>query len=70
MYDEKVLKLSVTVAKEAAKRKIAVFIEMSTAQIYEAGKKPSSEDSKIKPWTLVAKYKAKAEDELKAIAEY
>lgn len=26
---------------------------------------PSTEDSKISPWTLVAKYKYKAEEELK-----
>jgi ABC-type transporter MlaC component len=68
VYDEKVLKLSVTVAKEAAKRNIAVFVETSTSQIYEPGKKPSSEDSKLKPWTLVAKYKHKAEEELKTIS--
>lgn len=26
--------------------------------------KPSKEDSKTKPWTLIAKYKLKAEEEL------
>jgi hypothetical protein len=64
------LKLSVTVAKEAAKRNIEVFVEVSTAQIYESGKKASREDSKIKPWTYLAKYKHKAEEELKGIAGY
>lgn len=62
------LKLAVTVGKEAAKRSIGVFVEVSTAQVYEAGKKASSEESKLKPWTILAKYKAKAEEELKAIA--
>ncbi|KAL6601096.1 NAD(P)-binding protein [Neocallimastix californiae] len=64
VYDEKVYGLSVTCAKEAAKRNIKVFVELSTAQIYDGDKKPSKEDSKTKPWTLIAKYKLKAEEEL------
>ncbi|KAJ3260469.1 hypothetical protein HK103_000611 [Boothiomyces macroporosus] len=67
VYDEKVYQLSVTVAKEAAKRKIRAFVEVSTGQVYEAGKKPSAEDGKIKPWTLIAKAKAKAEEEITKI---
>ena len=38
MYDEKVYQLSVAVAKEAAKRKVRVFVEASTAQVYDGGK--------------------------------
>ena len=38
MYEEKIFLLSVTVAKEAAKRKVKRFIEVSTAQVYESGK--------------------------------
>ncbi|KAJ3038679.1 hypothetical protein HDV00_000428 [Rhizophlyctis rosea] len=68
VYDEKVYQLSLTVAKEAAKRKVKAFVEVSTAQVYEADKKPSTEDAKLKPWTLIAKYKLKAEEELKKIA--
>eukprot|EP00842_Homolaphlyctis_polyrhiza_P002873 jgi/Hompol1/3587/HPOL_002167-RA len=68
IYDEKVYTLSVTVAKEAAKRNVKAFVELSTAQVYEAGKKPSSEDSKLKPWTLIGKAKLKAEEELRKIA--
>jgi len=64
VYDEKVYGLSVTCAKEAAKRNIKAFVELSTAQIYDGDKKPSKEDSKTKPWTLIAKYKLKAEEEL------
>ncbi|KAI8902866.1 hypothetical protein BC833DRAFT_144980 [Globomyces pollinis-pini] len=64
VYEEKVYQLSLTVAKEAAKRKVKVFVEVSTAQVYEAGKKPTAEDGKLKPWTSVAKFKHKAEDEL------
>ncbi|KAJ3383254.1 hypothetical protein HDU92_004289 [Lobulomyces angularis] len=67
VYNEKVYGLSITVAKEAAKKKVKVFVEFSTAQVYEADKKPSTEESKQKPWTNIAKCKAKAEAELKKI---
>lgn len=65
VYTEKVFGLSVTVAKEAVKRNVPVFVEFSTAQIYESDKKASSEDTKhVKPWTQIAKCKLKAEQEL------
>ncbi|KAL2918560.1 hypothetical protein HK105_201961 [Polyrhizophydium stewartii] len=67
VYDEKVFQLSLTVAKEAAKRGVQVFVEVSTAQVYDAGKKPSAEDGKLKPWTLIAKAKLKAEEEIKKL---
>lgn len=68
VYAEKVLDLSVKVATEAAKQKVDRFIEVSTAQVYEAGKKPSKESSKTDPWTSLAKFKLKAEEELRKIA--
>lgn len=68
VYQEKVYSLSVMCAKEAAKAGAKAYIEVSTAQVYDADKKPSAEDAKIKPWTLIAKYKAKAEMELRNIA--
>jgi len=68
VYGEKVLDLSVKVATEAAKQKVDRFIEVSTAQVYEAGKKPSKENSKTDPWTALAKFKLKAEEELRKIA--
>jgi nucleoside-diphosphate-sugar epimerase len=67
VYDEKVYQLSVMVGKETAKRNIKLFLEASTAQIYDAGKKPSTEDGKMKPWTHIAKAKLKAEEELQKI---
>ncbi|KAI8920007.1 hypothetical protein DFJ77DRAFT_450768 [Powellomyces hirtus] len=67
VYDERTYQLSVAVANEAAKRKVKVFVEVSTAQVYESDKKPSGEESKVKPWTAVAKSKLKAEEELKKI---
>lgn len=76
VYEEKVYLLSLTVAKEAAKRGVRAFVEVSTAQVYESGKvckankKPSAEDDKVKPWTLIAKSKLKAEEELQKIPGY
>jgi nucleoside-diphosphate-sugar epimerase len=67
VYNERVYLLSVNCAKEAAKQGVKMFVEVSTAQVYDADKKPSDEGSKIKPWTLIAKYKLKAEEEIKAI---
>lgn len=68
VYAEKVLDLSVKVATEAAKQKVDRFIEVSTAQVYEAGKKPSKENAKADPWTALAKHKLQAEEQLRKIA--
>jgi len=68
VYAEKVLDLSVKVATEAAKQKVDRFIEVSTAQVYEAGKKPSKENGKTDPWTALAKHKLQAEEQLRKIA--
>jgi len=67
VYEEKVLDLSRKVATEAAKQGVAKFIEVSTAQVYESGKKKSTEGDKIDPWTGIAKYKLRAEDEIRKI---
>jgi len=67
VYAEKVLDLSVKVATEAVKQKVDRFVEVSTAQVYEAGKKSSKESSKTDPWTALAKFKLRAEEELRKI---
>jgi len=67
VYKEKVLELSVKCATEAAKQGVERFVEVSTAQIYEAKKKPSKEDSDTKPWTGIATYKLQAEQALRGI---
>lgn len=67
VYEEKVYTLSLNCAKEAAKRGVKVFIEASTGQVYDGEKKASTESSKTKPWTLIAKYKSKAEEEMKSM---
>jgi len=68
VYNERVYLLSVNCAKEAAKQGVKLFVEVSTAQVYDADKKPSDENAKLKPWTLIAKYKLKAEEEIKTIS--
>jgi len=67
VYNEKVYDLSVKCAQEAVKQNVDRFIEVSTAQVYDPSSKPSKEDSKIKPWTLIGKYKYKAEEALKGM---
>jgi len=66
-YEQMVFKISTNCAKEAASRGIKKFIELSTAQVYQASKKASNESGKLKPWTVLAKYKLKAEEEIKKI---
>lgn len=68
VYAEKVYDLSIKVATEAAKRGVDKFIEVSTAQVYEAGKKKAKEGDKCDPWTGIAKYELKAEEDLRKIA--
>ncbi|CEP10755.1 hypothetical protein [Parasitella parasitica] len=67
IYQERIFNLSVNCAKEAAKRNVKVFVEMSTAEVYDSGEKSSTESSKINPWTVIAKHKYEAEEELKKI---
>jgi len=67
VYKENVIDVSVTCGKAAAQRGVKRFIEVSTGQIYDAGKKPSDETDKPKPWTKLAKAKLSAEEELKKI---
>jgi len=67
VYKENIIDVSVACATAAAKRGVTKYIEVSTAQVYDSGKKPSTEEDKIKPWTKLAKAKLAAEEELKKI---
>jgi len=69
VYKEKVLDLSVLVAKEAVKHKIKRFVEVSDARIYDSKKKPSKEGDAKKPWTGFATYKLKAEQALQEMKD-
>ncbi|KAI8987158.1 hypothetical protein BDB01DRAFT_849305 [Pilobolus umbonatus] len=68
VYHERILHLSVQCGEEAAKRGVKLFVEVSTAEVYESSQTASTETSKINPWTIIAKYKHKAELELQKIA--
>ncbi|XP_062511891.1 dTDP-glucose 4,6-dehydratase-like [Corticium candelabrum] len=67
VYEERVYRVTVNCAREAAKRKVTRYIEVSTAQIYSSVKKSSHEHSKLDPWTEIAKFKLKAEEEISRI---
>eukprot|EP00727_Mastigamoeba_balamuthi_P014435 m51a1_g9616 putative nad dependent epimerase (367) ;mRNA; f:1086466-1088291 len=68
IYQEKLHDVLLKVGQEAAKHKgIKKFVHLSTAQVYDAGKKPSKETSSLDPWTVVAKVHLKAEQTLKTL---
>eukprot|EP00339_Tiarina_fusa_P022615 CAMPEP_0117024330 /NCGR_PEP_ID=MMETSP0472-20121206/18085_1 /TAXON_ID=693140 ORGANISM="Tiarina fusus, Strain LIS" /NCGR_SAMPLE_ID=MMETSP0472 /ASSEMBLY_ACC=CAM_ASM_000603 /LENGTH=365 /DNA_ID=CAMNT_0004730741 /DNA_START=21 /DNA_END=1118 /DNA_ORIENTATION=+ len=67
VYNEKVLGLSRRAGQTAVEFGVSKFIEVSTAQVYAEGKKPSNTSAKLSPWTNLAKYKLQAENELKGI---
>ena len=62
--------MSVAVAKEAAKRKVKCFVEISTGSVYKPNSKPSAEDDKLKPWSQMAIVKREAEEILSKIEGY
>ena len=59
--------LSLNIGREAAKRKIKCFVELSTGMVYKPDPKPSDEKGKLKPWTKLAKWKLQAEEDLAKI---
>jgi len=67
VYEESIVAIAKS-ATEAAKTAGGVkrWIELSTAQVYDAGKKASDEGAKCKPWTGVAKARLAAEEIVKA----
>jgi len=65
VYKEKILDLAVLCAKVAAKHGVERFVYTSTAQVYEPKKSPSGENDTKKPWTGIATFSLKAEEEIK-----
>lgn len=61
------LALSVALGKEAARRKVKAFIELSTGMVYKPDSQSSKEGDKLKPWSKIAVYKLQAEEELAKI---
>lgn len=70
IYKQRSLQLSVTAAKEAAKRGVKCWVELSSGSVYKSEREPRKESDKLKPWGRLAKYKLEAEEELKKIEGY
>ena len=75
VYSARSVALSLNLARECARRKTPALIEFSTGMVY---KPPSSstiaaggckETAPSKPWTKIAKYKLKAEEELEKMVK-
>lgn len=68
VYKVRSYQLSLAVGKEAAKRGVKAFIEVSTGQVYSPNKTPQKEGDKTsKPHTKQAKWKLQAEEDLAKI---
>lgn len=67
VYRDNILQIAVLCATEAAKRNVKRFVELSTAHVYAADKKPSAESAKTDPWTRIASFKLQAEARIAAI---
>ena len=70
MYKLRSLNLSLTVGREAAKRGVKCFVELSTGMVYKPDSVPSKENDKLKPWSKIAIFKLQAEEELAKIEGY
>jgi len=65
-YKAKCLDTAAKTAAAAKKNEVSRWVEVSTAQVYEPGKKPATEEAKLKPWTSIAKFRLQAEEAVKA----
>ena len=70
MYRVRSLNLSLNVGREAAKRGVKCFVELSTGQVYKPDSSPSKENDKLKPWSKIAIFKLQAEEELAKVEGY
>lgn len=67
MYKLRSLGLSLAVGREAAKRRVKAFIELSTGMVYKSDSSASKETDRLKPWSKIATFKLQAEEELAKI---
>jgi len=67
VYKLRSLALSLAVGREAAKRKVRAFVELSTGMVYKSDAKASAEGNKLKPWSKIAVFKLQAEEALAKI---
>jgi nucleoside-diphosphate-sugar epimerase len=65
VYKQHIVDIAVNVGHCVEEHHPQRFIHLSTAQVYDAEKKQSTEQSKLKPWTKQAVYHLQAEGELK-----
>jgi hypothetical protein len=70
VYKLRSLDLSLNVGREAAKRGVKCFVELSTGMVYKSDSSPSKENDKLKPWSKIAVFKLQAEEELAKIEGY
>lgn len=66
VYEEGVYKVGINCAQAAAKHGVQKYIEISTGQLW-SDKVSHKEEDEVDPWTSIAKYKYKVEEELKTI---
>ncbi|KAH7399608.1 NAD dependent epimerase/dehydratase family protein [Pyrenochaeta sp. MPI-SDFR-AT-0127] len=64
VYELRSYGLSMAIGREAAKRKIRCFSELSTGLVYKPDSTPRKESDKLKPGINLAKWKLKAEEDL------
>ena len=67
VYKLRTTRLSEVLGKEAAKRKVGVFVEVSTGLVYGPERKARVETDKVKPWLRLAQAKLDAEQALARI---
>ena len=71
VYKQRSVQLSITAAREAARRGVRCWVELSSGAVYKPERDPPrKETDRLKPWTRLAKYKLEAEDELQKIQGY
>ena len=64
-YKKKIVETAKKTSAASLKQEVKKFVEVSHAMVYSPNKNPSDEDSKIAPWTLQARYRLEAEEEVK-----
>ncbi|XP_033726347.1 uncharacterized protein LOC117315975 isoform X2 [Pecten maximus] len=64
VYQEGIIRLSMNCAQEAMVRKVKLYVEFSSGQMYSTDKKPCREDGKCEPWTHLARHKLEVERQL------
>lgn len=60
--------LSLNVGREAAKRGVKAFVELSTGTVYDPKREPRKESDKVKPSMKQSKWKLAAEEDLSKIS--